>query len=89
MGEQKSEILDFNKLEDQFFCIDVLTRARFSIRSSETELAADIDRILASLTAISQDPPKNIEIKSPVEVEEKIDSDNNGIIDLLTGDKIR
>ncbi len=55
---QKTEILDFNKLEDLFFCIDVLTRASSSLRRSETELAADVDRIINSLTAFSQDPTK-------------------------------
>ena len=90
--------MDFNKLEDQFFCIDVLTRARFALKSSEAELAADIDKIIASLTAITKNPPKNMEVKkSLVEVEaeakegieEGLDSDNNGIVDLLTGNIIR
>ena len=104
MSKKTTKILDFNKLEDQFFCIDVLTRAKFEIQSSSTELAAEIDIILESLTEISKNPPKNLPPEPPKEtastptedlevtrqfkVEESTDDDNDDIIDLLTGDKI-
>ena len=104
MNEKATEMLNFNKLEDRFFCIDVLTRVKFSIKSSETELVADIDRIIVSLTDISENPPTdNIEIRPQVESKEIINNDTNtiendtndtvddnddSIIDLLTGEKI-
>lgn len=81
MNTQKTEILDFSKLEDQFFCIDVLTRARFSIKNGDTELIADIDKILASFTAIAHKPPAQSVRNTSV--------DDQEIVDLLTGEKIR
>ena len=112
MDNPKTEILDFTKLEDLFFCIEVLTRARFSINSGETDLAADIDRMLASFTAISQNPPPSkseaVSKKSVIDTQDvsqesliddyqksgdestiEMDNDDGGIIDLLTGEKIR
>nr|MBF0222929.1 hypothetical protein [Desulfobulbaceae bacterium] len=121
MSERTVEPLDFNKLEDRFFCIDVLTRARFSIKNSETELAVDIDRIITSLTAFSQNPspapvpemerqpqsaskpgasndlmngvdltaPRDEQARDRVEIGGANDDDGDGIVDLLTGTKIR
>lgn len=83
MSEQETKTLDFYKLEDRFFCIDVLTRARFSIKSSETELAADIDRIITALTSMPENPSQQVNARPRIEVEPEISNDDDALIDLL------
>ena len=95
---------NLNKLEDRFFCIEVLTKAKFSIKATETELLEDIERIITSLTAITEaSTTDNLGINYSTEAVEKTlatekpsknkpkannADDDDTIIDLLTGEKI-
>ncbi len=54
MKNAQNHILNLQKIEDLFFCVDVLTRTRFSLGATEEGLAADIDRIITCLTYSSE-----------------------------------
>lgn len=54
MADTQGTLLDLSKMEDLFFCIEVLTKARFSLGAKEEELVRDLDRVITCLTYSSQ-----------------------------------
>jgi len=91
------EHLDLNKIEDLFFCIDVLTRVRLKVKESEPFLAEDVERIIQSMVAMSDPDEKKVPQALCRPAEKTIDhaeqegvrvGSEDQIVDLFTGDVI-
>ena len=74
-------MLDFEKLEDLFFCIDVLTKVKFSIGENDNFLIKDIDSMLEKFISLSETFTSENDNSANIQ--------SNDIIDIFTGETIR
>lgn len=81
MDDRKGTLLDLNKLEDLFYCIDVLTRAKFAITESDKFIINQIDTILDTFMNLSE--------KITSENDNSNYSSSDDIIDIFTGERIK